>query len=102
MKRAALSAESLSRIAGQLLGLVGDDPDRLAPEAGEAGDQCLRELRLDVEPLTFVDDLVDHVVHIVGLARGIGDNLKQLLRHALDRIFAFKLGGFCSQLAREI
>ena len=42
---------------GQLLGLVGDDPDRLAAEAGEAGDQRLGELRLDVEPLAVVDDL---------------------------------------------
>ena len=35
--------------AAELLRLVGDDPDRLAAEAGEAGDDRLRELRLDVE-----------------------------------------------------
>ena len=43
--------------AAELLRLVGDDPDRLAAEAGEAGDDRLRELRLDVEELAVVDDL---------------------------------------------
>ena len=36
MNRAALSAESLSRIAAELHGLVGDDPDRAATEPRQA------------------------------------------------------------------
>src|SRR6188472_103969 len=69
--------------SGQLLGLVGDDPGWLAAETGEAGDQGLGELWLDVEELAVIDDLADHVVHVVGLPRRVGDDLHQLLRLAV-------------------
>src|SRR5581483_6870958 len=72
--------------ASELLGLIGDDPDRLAAEAGEAGDDRLRELRLDVEELAAVRDLADHVVHVVRVPRGLRDDVEQLLRHAVLRI----------------
>ncbi len=41
----------------------------------------------------------DHVVHVVGLARGLGDDLQQLLRHAVVGVGGLgTIGGFCSQL----
>ena len=40
----------------ELPGLVGDDSRRPAAEAGEAGDDRLRPLRLEVEVLAVVDD----------------------------------------------
>ena len=67
--RAALSAESFSRIPAELLRLVGDDAAGHSAEPSEAGDHRLRELRLQVEELAVVDDLADHLVHVVGLPR---------------------------------
>src|SRR5262249_41455881 len=79
VKRAGLSAGWLSRVPAGRVGW-------LAAEAREAGDQGLCELRLDVEPLAVVDDLPDHVVHVVRLPRGLGHDLQQLLRHPVDRV----------------
>ena len=39
----------------------------------------LRPLRLDVEVLAVVDDPPDHLVHVVGLAVGLGQHVEQLL-----------------------
>ena len=55
--------------AAELLRLVGDDADRLPAEARQAGDDRLRELRLDIEDLAAVGDLPDYVVHVVGVPR---------------------------------
>ena len=41
---------------------------------------------LDVEVLAVVDDPADHLVHVVGLAVGLGQHVEQLLVAALDRI----------------
>ena len=88
MKRAALSAESLSRIPASCLGWLATIPTGWPPKRAKQVISDLGELRLDVEPLAVVDDLADHVVHVVGLARGLGDDLHQLLRHAVDRVLA--------------
>ena len=54
--RAAFSEDSMSSTPGEVLGLVADDPDRIAVEAAEADDDVLREVLLDLEELAVVDD----------------------------------------------
>ena len=66
--------------------LVGDDPDRPPAHARQAGDDRLRPLRLEVEPVAVVDDPPDHVVHVVRLAVGLGEHVEQLLVHAVDGV----------------
>ena len=61
-------------------------PDRPPAHAREAGDDRAREARLEVEALAVVDDAADHVVHVVGLARRLGQDVEQLLVHAVDRV----------------
>src|SRR5262249_56144261 len=55
--------------AAELLRLVRDDPHGLPAESSEAGDDRLREFRLDVEDLAVVDDLPDHVLHVIRVPR---------------------------------
>ena len=74
--------------AAQLLGLVGDDPDRPSAEAREARDDRLRPLALDVEVLAVVDDPADHLVHVIRLAVGVRQHVQQLLLAAVDRVGA--------------
>ncbi len=52
----------------ELLRLARDDADRTPAHPREAGDDRLRELRLNVEVEAVVDDPADHLVHVVGLA----------------------------------
>ncbi len=59
--------------AGQHHRLVGDDADRAAFHAGEAGDDVLGEALLDLEEVALVDDLQDQLLHVVGLVRVVGD-----------------------------
>ena len=63
----------------ELLGLVGHDPRRAPAEARQAGDDRLGELGLEVEVLAVVDDPADHLVHVVRLAVGLGQDVEQLL-----------------------
>ena len=70
----------------ELLGLVGDDPGGPPAEAREAGDDRLGPLALHVEDLAVVDDVVDHLVHVIRLAVGLGQHVEQLLVAALDRV----------------
>ena len=74
--------------AAEMARLVGDDSDRPTAEASEAGDDRLCELRLHVKPLTVINDLGDHVVHVVRLAVRFRERVKQRLFGALDRIGA--------------
>ena len=86
MKRAALSAESFSRMPAELTRLVGHDPDGTAAHPCEAGDDRAREAGLDVEHEAVVDDPADHVVHVVGLAGRVGEDVQQLLVGAVDGV----------------
>ena len=70
----------------ELLGLVGDDPRGPPPEPRQAGDDRLRELRLDVEVAAVVDDPANHLVHVVRLAVRLRQHVEQLLVAAIDRI----------------
>ena len=54
---------------GQDLGLVGDEADRLAVHAAEAGDDVPGEVGGDLEEIRLVDDLRDQLLHVVGLVR---------------------------------
>ena len=54
-KRAAFSEASMSRRAGELHRLVGDDADRAALDPAEADDDVRREQRLHLEELAVVE-----------------------------------------------
>ena len=55
--------------------LVGDDPHRVALEAGEADHDVGSELLLDLDELAVVDDGRDHLDDVVGLPGGGRDDL---------------------------
>ena len=73
--------------AGELLGgvdvqgagihqrLIGDDPHRVALEAGEADHDVGGELLLDLDELAVIDDGRDHLDDVVGLPGGGRDDL---------------------------
>ena len=71
--RAAFSEASMSRRAGELHRLVGDDADRAALDPAEADDDVRREQRLHLEELAVVEHRLDHGVHVVGLVRRVRD-----------------------------
>ena len=72
--------------AAEVTRLVGHDPHRAAAHPGEAGDDRARPARLEVEPLPVVHDPADHVVHVVRVARGVGQHVEQLLVLAVHRV----------------
>ena len=53
--------------AGQDRGLVGDDADRPAQDAGEADDDVHGVAGLHLEEVAAVDDPADHLAHVVAL-----------------------------------
>ncbi len=66
--------------------LVAHDPDRIAVEAREADHDVLGEVLLDLEELAVVDDQRDHVAHVVGLLRVVGDDRVERLLHPVDLV----------------
>jgi hypothetical protein len=68
---------------GQEGGLVADDPDRIAVEAGEAADDVFGEVLVDLEEILVIDDPFDHLAHVVRLRRIVGDHRVQVLVFAL-------------------
>ena len=71
---------------GERLRLVPDDPDRVARQPCEAADDVLGEALLDLQELTVVDDLRDHLLDVVGLRRAVRDEGVELGRLAVGRI----------------
>ncbi len=57
--------------AGQHHRLVGDDADGRALHAGEADHDVAGVVRLHLEEIALVDDLLDQLLHVVGLV-GVG------------------------------
>ncbi len=94
--------------AGQHRGLVRHDAHRPAADAGEAGDQVLAEVGLDLEKVVRIDEMPDHVAHVVGLVRVLRHEpvqcvpvvriLHLLPRHA-RRVLLTVLGEVAHQLA---
>ena len=72
--------------AGERGRLVADDPDGVAAEPREAADDVRRPVRLHLEELAVVDDLRDHLLHVVRLRRLVRDERVELRRLAVDRI----------------
>ena len=71
--RARLLARVDVERAGEHLRLVGDDADAAAVQPREADHDVHRPEREDLEELAVVHDAADHLVHVVGLARAVGD-----------------------------
>ena len=86
MNRAALSAESFSRMPASCFGWFATMPTGRPPKRAKQVMIVLRPLRLDVEVLAVVDDPLDHVVHVVRVPRRLGHDVEQLLVHAVDRV----------------
>src|SRR4051794_9865694 len=84
-KRAALSAESLSRIPPSWRGWLATMPAGRPPKRARHGDR-LRPLRLEAQVLAVVDDPADDVLDVVGLPVGLGQDVQQRLVAAVDRI----------------
>ena len=58
--------------------VVGDDADRVAVDAREAGDQRGAVIGLELGELAAVDDAGDHLVHVVGHPRVDGHHVVEL------------------------
>ena len=69
---------ALERGFGEQHAVVGDDPDRVAVDAGEAGDQRRAVFGLELRELAAVDDPGDHLVHVVGHSRIDGNDVVEL------------------------
>ena len=67
--------------------VVGDDPDRHAVEAREAGDEGGAVARLELVEARAVDDPGDDLAHVVGLPRVPRDHAVDLLR-VVERLLA--------------
>ena len=63
--------------AGQHLGLVADDADRVPVDAGEAGHDVAGPVGEDLEEVAVVDDLGDDLLHVVGLVGAVGDQVDE-------------------------
>ena len=68
-------------VAGRL---VGNDAYALAVETGEADDDVLGKLGLNLEELTIVGNGCYHLVHVVCHVRVVGQNLVQQVLLAID------------------
>ncbi len=73
-RRAPLAAQfdevrAFLRRFGEQDAVVGDDPDRHAPQMREAGHQRAPVTRLPLRQFAVVDQARNHFVHIVGFAR---------------------------------
>src|SRR5207249_4517918 len=60
----------LQRRLGEENAVVGDDPDRITPDAGETADQGLAIERLELVQLAAVDDARDHLAYVAALTKG--------------------------------
>ena len=92
MKCAALSAPSALDRAGQHHGLVGHDRDRVAAEAGEAGEHGGAEVGLHLEGRALVEDDVDDVAHVVDLPAVAGHDVEDLGDEAVAVVAALQRG----------
>ena len=59
--------------AGELGRLVGDDADRMPLDPSEADDDVRREQRVHLAEVAVVEQVLDDLVHVVGLVGRIGD-----------------------------
>ena len=73
-------------------GLVGNDTYALAVEMRKARDDVLGKLRLYLEEFPVIRDRGDHLIHVIGLVRIIGQDLVQQVILAVDRVVAFHAG----------
>ena len=85
--------------SGEDLRLVGHDPDRAAVQAREADQDVGRPQREDLEELALVHHPPDHVLHVVGCPRRVGDDRVEGLV-APVRIVTGCIGGRVLQVVR--
>ena len=78
MKRLALVEALMSRTPERTDGLVGDDADRAAQDAGEADDDVHGVAGLDLQEVAAIDDAPDHLAHVVALLGIDRDDLVEL------------------------
>ena len=98
MNRAALSAESLSRIPPSCLGWLATIPAGRPPKRARQVMIVLANCGLRSKYVAVVDDPPDHLVHVVRLAVGLGQDVEQLLVAAIDRVArSATTGGASSQ-----
>src|SRR5271157_737466 len=64
MKRAPLSAASMSSAPARTAGLVGDDADHYALDPTETDDDVLGEGTVHLEEFTGIDNVLDDAVHV--------------------------------------
>ena len=82
----ALAAAVAIEHACKLLGLVGNDADALTVEAGKADDDVLCEVRLNLEELAVIDDAGNYLIHVVRHVRIVGNDVVQVVLHAVDGV----------------
>ncbi len=86
---------------GQTHRLISDDTDALARQAGEADDDVVGVVFVDLEEGLVVDDTPDDIPHVVGLVRTFGHDAFELL----PDLFAQLIGqgrGFFAVILRQV
>ncbi len=66
--------------------LIGHDPNRLAVQTRESDDDVFRVVFVDFKKVSVIDDRMNHVFHVIGHVRLIGDQRIEFLVNAIDRI----------------
>ena len=87
--------------AGQHLGLVADDADGPAVDAGEPADQVHGPVVVDLEELAVVDHRLDDLLHVVGLVGRGGHELGQLGGEPLGIVARIDQRGLLQVVGRE-
>src|ERR1700733_15590360 len=59
---------TLERALREQNAVIGDDADKIAPDAREARDQGFAVERLELVEFAAVDDTRDHLAHVIGFA----------------------------------
>ena len=80
--------------AGQMIGLIGHNPDRLSPQPSEPDHDVFGIVLLNFEKVVIIHDLCYDLTDIVGLVRVIG--------HYQIQVFIDTLGGIGGLLFRGI
>ena len=102
MKRAALSAESFSRMPPRCFGWLATMPTGRPPMRARQVMIVRAQLRLEVEVLAVVDDPPDHVVHVVRACAATRAGCRAAPRPCgRPGRRSRRIGGASSQLRRE-
>ena len=91
----------MSSVPARFDGLVADDADGVAVDAGEPAHDVAGPERVDLEELAVVDDLGDHLLHVVRLVRRVGDQVDDAVARAVGGVVGLVVRRVLEVVGRE-